>query len=112
MEYLRTRHATLLAAVLVAALLVFACAGIVPVLPAASIGPMPMSPHIGIHAMGQPALALSGKTGSGGLSAGLALVGFALAGLCGVRRIQRATPSAPLGWHKLAAGLVPLPLRI
>jgi len=108
----RFGHTSLIAAVLVAVVLAVACLGLAPAVSHLSTGAAPLGAHLDAHALGEPALAVSVRTGSGGIVAALAFGGFAWAQAVRVVRSSGAASRAPLGWHKLAAGLVPLPLRI
>jgi len=108
----RTGHEILMAAVLVAVMLAVACLGLAPVLPDLPVGSQPAGVRVVGHALENPAHVGAIRSGFTGLFAALALGGSAVVTQLRAVSAHTARPLAPIGWHKLAAGLVPLPLRI
>jgi len=112
MAHAHRRHATSIAAALVVVVFVVACFGLAPSAPALSTGSAQGGSQFGERLLSEPALAISSRSGAGGLVAVIVFGGSAVGAVLRVASPRTATLHAPIEWRQLAAGLVPLPLRI
>jgi len=112
MAYAHRRHASWIAAALVVVVFVVACFGLAPSAPALSTDSAPASSRFAERVQSEPALAISSRSGSGGLIAVIVFGGSAIAATLRATSPRTGTLHAPIEWRQLAAGLVPLPLRI